>query len=501
MGWLGKIFGRSKRAADSWGPEPEDVVGDNNRDRWRPRTLGPNAIDWDFELTRSRIRNLIETNPHAASATQGIVGALIGTGVTPRSMDAGEWLSTKLGQTFGRWADAPCDVQGQHNFWSLQAQVGSGFVVIESFLQRVPARSSDGLEVPLMLRPIESEQLDHTKNGSTSSGGRIVNGVELDGRGRRVAYHFFREHPGERVVGRASTLETVRIPHEDIAHFFHAWRIGATRGGFWLKPVVTKLRDLDDLDDAELVKRKIESCFTIVVNSDVPHADRAKVGPVLTDARGRKLEQIEPGLMVYGRGATSIQAVQPSVSGNAEGWRKGVMHTLSSGMRVPYAIMTGDLSETNYASGRMGQQQFNRCMSMLQWHSIVPGMARIMDWWMDAALVAGKLRKKGMRVGWTPPKMESPNPVEDIRAALMRVRAGASTLGSEIAAMGDDPGAVWSERAAELAEHKKLGLVFDTDPSKTMAAGGQGAVAYVDPGAVDAPADKTTDGKDDPLKS
>lgn len=489
MSWLGRLFGRgaSKRALSEYGPEPEDVVGNKGRDHWRPRDLGPNGIDWDFELTRSRIRQLIERNPLASSATQAIVGSLVGTGVTPRSLDAKRWLEDGVGRTFADWADNPVDVQGQHNFWSLQSQVGNGFVVIEAFIQRVPAKTTDGLAVPLMLRGIESEQLDHTKNEATASGGRIVNGVELDARGRRVAYWFFREHPGDTRVSRfGSGLQHVRVPEEDVAHVMWTRRMGATRGSFWLSPIVTKLRDIDDLDDAELTKRKVEACFTIVVNSDVPHADRAKVGlGVLTDARGRKLEQIEPGLMVYGRGATSVQAFQPAVSANAEGWRKTALHTLSSGARVPYAIMTGDFGDFNFSSSRMAMSPFYRSMAMLQHHSIVPAMSKIMGWWFDAARIAGKVRGPELRVGWTPPRFESPNPVEDVRAAGLRVRNGMSALGSEIASLGDDPAEVWTERSKELEQHAKLGLVFDTDPSKTMAPGGAGAVAYIDPTAPD----------------
>jgi capsid protein len=39
----------------------------------------------------------------------------------------------------------------------------------------------------------------------------------------------------------------------------------------WFAPVILKLRDLDDYDDAELVRKKIEACFAaFVTGADTP---------------------------------------------------------------------------------------------------------------------------------------------------------------------------------------------------------------------------------------
>jgi capsid protein len=140
--------------------------------------------------------------------------------------------------------------------------------------------------------------------------------------------------------------------------------------------------------------------------------------------------------------------------------------------------MTGDLSNTSWASSRVGHAQFHRSMSMLQHQSFIPGMRKVGKWIVDAGYVAGKWRRPAIKLGWTPPRFESPNPLEDAKVSALRVRNGQSTLGMEIASDGNDPHEVWRERAKELAEHERLKLILDTDPGKTMAPGGAGAVAY-----------------------
>jgi capsid protein len=51
-------------------------------------------------------------------------------------------------------------------------------------------------------------------------------------------------------------------------HLFERLRPGQIQGVPWFAPAIVKLRDLDESDDAELVRKKIEACFAAFVTGD-----------------------------------------------------------------------------------------------------------------------------------------------------------------------------------------------------------------------------------------
>jgi capsid protein len=79
--------------------------------------------------------------------------------------------------------------------------------------------------------------------------------------------------------------------------FFSAGRRPSLRPDLpWFAPAILKLRDLDDYDDAELIRKKIEACFAaFVLNGD----DEETLGEVSTDSAGRRVERFEPGMIEY----------------------------------------------------------------------------------------------------------------------------------------------------------------------------------------------------------
>ncbi|MFZ8458445.1 phage portal protein, partial [Staphylococcus aureus] len=81
---------------------------------------------------------------------------------------------------------------------------------------------------------------------------------------RRKAYWMWPNHPGDTLVNTGG-LKSVRIPAEQILHVFEKDRPGQIRGVTAFASVMMKMRDLDDYDDAELWRKKIESCFAAFV--------------------------------------------------------------------------------------------------------------------------------------------------------------------------------------------------------------------------------------------
>jgi hypothetical protein len=120
----------------------------------------------------------------------------------------------------------------------------------------------DGLPVPFQLQVLEPDHLDNGKTEDMADGGYILQGIEFDALGRRRAYWLFPVHPGET---RGRSLASRPVPARQVLHLFERLRPGQVRGVPWFAPVILKLRDLDDYDDAELMRKKIEACFAAFV--------------------------------------------------------------------------------------------------------------------------------------------------------------------------------------------------------------------------------------------
>lgn len=253
--------------------------------------------------------------------------------------------------------------------------------------------------------------------------------------------------------------------------------------------MIRSLRDLDDYEVAELVRKKTEACVTAIVFGD----DEAQQGiaPSVVDADGNRVEQFEPGLIAYARGGKDIRFNQPPATGGYGEYKRASLHTISAGFRVPYELLTGDLSQVNYSSIRAGLVEFRRQIDAVQWQLFIPMFcAPVWRWFTEAAWAAGQIPSPTVPVEWSPPKFEAVDPQKDAMANLLSIRSGTMTLAEVIARQGRNPDAVLAEIAATNAKLDALGLVLDSDPRRVTKTGSAQAS---DPATDDPTADADND--------
>ncbi|MGI6246653.1 MAG: phage portal protein [Pseudochelatococcus sp.] len=456
-------------------------------DGWRaPGSSADTEIGMAGALLRDRMRDLVRNNPHAAKAVAVLVNNIVGAGIMPRAASGDEALDRRVDDLFERWAEA-CDADGQLDFYGLQTLICREMIEAgEVLVRRRLRRSSDGLPVPLQLQVLEADFLDATKSGAIGAG-RLVQGIEFDPVGKRRAYWLHSEHPGDAHGALRGGFDSHPVPASDIAHVYEKQRTQA-RGVPWGAPVIRALRDLDDYEVAEIVRKKTEACVTAIVFGD----DEAQQGiaPAVVDADGNRVEQFEPGLIAYARGGKDIRFNQPLATGGYGEYKRASLHTISSGFRVPYELLTGDLSQVNYSSIRAGLVEFRRQIDAVQWQLFIPMFcAPVWRWFTEAAWASGQIPSPTVPVEWSPPKFEAVDPQKDAMANLLSIRSGTMTLAEVIARQGRNPDAVLAEIAATNAKLDALGLVLDSDPRRVTKTGSaQTGDPAADPDA-DEPAD------------
>jgi lambda family phage portal protein len=446
-------------------------------DGWRASGTAADAeIAVAGPMLRSRMRDLVRNNPLAAQAVQVLVNNIVGPGIRPRAATEDPDLNGRVDALWATWSKR-CDRHGHTDFHGLinlavREMIEGG----EVFAIKRPGRNGNGV-VPLSIELREADHLDAAKFDSRADGARIAQGIEYDRNGRRTGYWMFPDHPGDQSPVFTRRLESVRLPAERVAHLFERQRV-QSRGVPWGAPAMRHIRDVDDWQHAELVRKKTEACLVGIVFG----ADEAEqsVAPVVEDGDGNRIEQFEPGLIAYARNGKDIKFNQPASTGGVYEWHRVQLHIIAAGFRVPYALMTGDLSQNNFSSSRVGLNEFRRMVDQLQWQTVIPMICEpIWAWFVDMAQTAGLLPSDvAIPAEWAPPRFESVNPLQDAQADLLEVRAGFSTLPQQIARRGYDPDEVigeWGETAGKL---DALGLVLDSDPRRV---GKAGQAQHVDP--------------------
>jgi len=404
-----------------------------------------------LSLLRNRSRDLVRNNPYAAKAINSLVSNAIGTGITP-TLSEGQELWQK-------WT-AECDADGQLDLYGLQMLIArtvreSGECLVR-FRYRLP---SDGLSVPMQLQVLEPDYLCDWKFENLTGGGYIQHGIEYDAIGRRVAYWLYKQHPGE-LAPQLNGLLPYRVDASDVLHIYEKTRPGQSRGVPVLAPAMLKMRDLDDYEEAELVRKGIESCFAAFVTTD---NDALTLGDASTES-GHRLENLSAGMIQYLKSGESVTFGAPTGVNGYNDYIKTQLHAISAGAGITYEQLTGDLSQVNYSSIRAGTLEFRRMVEQWQWLTFIPMFCQpLMKAWLDAAVLAGKLKSSDAKVSWTTTRFDWVDPVRDVTGELMEIAAGLKPWSEAVRGRGFDPQANINEIKAEQEAFKKAGIKIQID--------------------------------------
>lgn len=446
----------------------EGAAGGRRNDGWRSTGADANAENGPaLARLRNRARELRRNNPYAERAVTGIADNVVGAGIVPRPLGKSR-ANKKLVDLWKAWAEETlCDADGLENFYGLQHKVMEAVPEGgEVLIRRRWRKSSDNLPVPMQLQVLEADFLDEEKNGTNGSN-QIIQGIEFSPIGKRVAYWLFDTHPGANSTWRA--LESRRIPAEDVIHVFLPKRPGQARGYTWFAPVMQRLRNFDEMEDAVMEQAKIAACFAAFVTKDDQSQGGRKASPLV--------ERVEPGIIQeLAQGEDVTFGTPPTFNGyDSYAWQG--LHAISVGLGVPYELVTGDLKGVNFSSGRMGWLHFARRVDVWQWRMLIPQLCcGVWGWFMEAQALLPDGIREDVKAEWTPPRRDMVDPKSEIETVKQRLRNGLVTWPDALRELGiTDPQAHAKNIQEANALLDELGLILDCDPRKVLAAGSAAA--------------------------
>ena len=479
MSWLGRIRRRL------WSPTPTyDGAGRGRRTlAWQvgnPSAVA--ALAFAQDSLRAKSRDLVRRNPWAAAGIDAFVANAIGTGIKPQSMVSNPALRESIHALWRDWC-IDADAAGLTDFYGLQTLACRALLEGGECLVRLRwRRSEDRLPVALQLQVLEPEHLPMTRNHALPSGNVIRAGIEFDSLGRRVAYHLYRSHPGDGALAPMSGsggLDTVRIKADDIIHLFRPLRPGQIRGEPWLARALVKLHELDQYDDAELVRKKTAAMFAGFITHVSP--DDPLMGEGAPDAQGAALAGLEPGTLQLLEPGEDVKFSEPADVGSSyDSFMRQQFRAVAAAMGITYEMLTGDLTQVNYSSIRAGLLEFRRRCEAFQHSVIVHQLCRpIWTAWMDQAVLEGTLTMAGYTrrarayraVKWVPQGWQWVDPQKEFNSMVTAIRAGLLSRAEAVSAFGYDVEDIDREIASDNARADGLGLQFDSDPRQDHGAG------------------------------
>ena len=472
MGWFGtikrRIFG---------GMPTYDGTGFGRRTlAWTVANPGAvAALAYTQEQLRAKSRDLVRRNAWAAAGVEAFVANAIGTGIKPQSMVEDATQREAIQRLWWDWCEG-ADAAGLTDFYGLQSLACRAMLEGGEAIVRLRwRRPEDRLPVALQIQVLEAEHLPLAMNRELQDGNVIRAGIEFDRLGRRAAYHLYRSHPndgGLAPMSGAGGIDTVRVPVEEVIHLFRPLRPGQIRGEPWLARALVKLNELDQYDDAELVRKKTAAMFAGFITRLAPEDNL--MGEGLADANGVALAGLEPGTLQILEPGEDIKFSAPADVGSSYAeFMRQQFRAVAAAMGITYEMLTGDLTQVNYSSIRAGLLEFRRRCEAIQHGVIVHQLCRpIWRAWMDQAVLEGALalpgysqrRREYQAAKWIPQGWSWVDPQKEFNAMKLAIRAGLMSRSEAISGNGYDAEDVDREIAADNRRADELGIVFDSDP-------------------------------------
>lgn len=449
-------------------------------------TSADSEVYGSAQKLRDRARQLCRDNDYARQALRAIEGNVIGQGIPFQSqvrMQRGGKLDTGINDAieaaWKRWTSAHhCHTGGKLSFADIERLVIRACAESGEVFIRLVRQSFGGSTIPLAMEVIEADQLDDGLNGRSQQGNEIRMGVEVDGWGRPIAYHFLAYHPGDYQFSnqQISTQRHKRIPAEEVIHLYRSERPGQTRGITWFASAIQRLHHLAGYEQAEVVRARASSALMGFITS--PEGEL--IGDDVMD--GERVSNFEPGVFKYLNPGESVTVPSlDSPDGQFEPFLRAMLRAMAAGIGCSYETISRDFSQTNYSSSRLSLIEDRDHWRILQSWLIENFHRRVFHEWIELAVLSNALSLPGYELAperfkaarWMPRGWAWVDPAKEVAAYKEAVRCGFKTLGDVIAEQGGDLDELLLARQSELAMLDQMGIVVDSDPTQVTGAGQQ----------------------------
>lgn len=431
---------------------------------------------------RNHARHLDRNHDIVSGGLSSVIQNIIGpSGINivpaPRDVDGNvvEEVVDQIMPLYETWSKRP-EVTGMHDLPSCERLIARTWLRDgEAFAQELRGfvpYLEHGSAVPFSIELFEPDlvPLDFDDPGR-----RILQGIERNAWGRALAYHVYKQHPGDPYV---AVPETKRVAADLIRHIRTVDRIGQMRGISILASTFTRLADLKDYEESERIAAKIAASFAAAIIKGDPSSYDSEKPP------GQRRMRMQPGMifddLAAGEDVKTIDSKRPNP--NLEPYRNGQLRAIASPMRISFSTLAKNYNGTYSAQRQELVEQYG-AYGVLAYEFVSQMLRPIYERFVYIAIASGRLvlpasvtPQSAVGADYLPPPMPWIDPAKEATALRTQVRAGFRSAASVIAERGGRMYDTFEQIALERKWAADLGIVLDTDPSKVAASG----VAHAD---------------------
>ena len=459
---------------------------------WRAYSKSPaEDITENLELLRTRSRDLYAGGgPLGRGAVDRLVLNAVGPGLTLNCRISAEFLGMSEEEAaeweqntereFGFWAESKnCDVARQMNFYELQNLCFRSVLINGDALVMTPMRRIRGWPYDLRVALIEGDRLC---NPSPRPPGRIIDGgVELNEEGAPVAYHIANRHPLAEQIGQPR-LEYACVPafgrrtgRRNVLHLLPVERIGQHRGVPFLAPIIEILKQLGRYTDAELMAAVVGGIYALFFEHAPRDGDLGEEEFAADEGEGFLEDLPNSMLEMYGMvmdlpEGVSPRAVSPGRPNQAfDGFVMSLVRQIGSALGIPAEVLLMNFV-SSYSASRGALLEAWKLFHYWRGWWADNFCQPIYNEWLCEAVLKGRVRAPGFFedpmiayayswAEWNGPSQGQLNPVQEVKAAALRVENGFSTRQRETAELtGGDWEMNHRQRVKEETMRREAGL-------------------------------------------
>jgi len=450
-------------------------------------------IDEHGSTLRKRARDLFAGGGLARSGPMTLKTSVVGWGIHPKPQIDGELLGMgdqereemerNILREWKLWAENVfCDAERQQNFYGLQELAFLSMLMSGDVFALFGMKPNPRTPYQLTVRLLEADRIctpdssGDSEIKETDSGGRIVDGVELDKEGTVVRYHVASRHPLAGNNNAELTWTAIDAFGKDtgapnILHIMTHERPEQRRGVPFVAAEIELLKQFDRYLKSELTANLVSSMFSVFLKSTEDDATPGLEEAVSEDDRVSSDDyhyDLGPGVVLDLPPGKEPCTVNPTRNNSSFDKYVDTMETVvGSSMEIPKEVLMKKY-ERNYTGSRSALLDFWRFVRVCRTRFNTSFNQPIYEAWLSEAVATGRIDAPGFfddpairqawcGCAWMGASMGHVDPLKEVTAAATRIANNITTQEQEASEYnGNDWAANVRQRKREVSATKEL---------------------------------------------
>lgn len=440
------------------------------------QSLSPKSdIEENRKTLRERSRDLVMNAPIASAAVNSTRTSCIGPGLIPKpkidneflgiSKEEKEKLEKQIEKEFALWAENTlCDTQDQNNFYEIQQIAFNDWLRNgEAFALVKYAEETQQMPYQIRIKLVQADRVSspNSYDGDYSgvdeklkNGNRIMNGIEINPDGKVIAYHISSHFPGE---DYSTEIKWTRVEkrgkntgNPNILHVFNADTAEQYRGVPFLAPVIQTVKQVTRYTEAEIMAAVVNALFAIFISTEDGDEPLGFGGEDEEEIKGPEPKdngiKVGSGTVTFLKKGETVQAIESKhPSGSFESFLGAMAMQIGAALDLAPEVLLKKFGQ-NFSASKGALNETWRSFKMRRKWFISDFCQEIYNLWFAEAVSKERInapgfftdpliRKTYTNASWTGPAQGCLNPMQEVNAAVSRIKEGLSTHEDECVAM------------------------------------------------------------------